>query len=109
MFINENFCWEITRTDTYGVLLVDVETPDDYARTEVPAFKWLTSFGKYERLQITFPDGGPDDVAILKSTSDCILDGHLADDQDVDVALNGCPGSMTFEVKYKTETCNWNA
>ena len=62
-------------------------------------------------MNIDFPDGGPDDVAVLKQSipiysseanedkeEDCIYHGYLRDENDVAVSLNGCPGSNTFEV-----------
>ena len=63
-------------------------------------------------MNIDFPDGGPDDVAVLKPSipiysseaieenkePDCIYHGRLRDENDVAVSLNGCPGSDIFEV-----------
>ena len=64
-------------------------------------------------MNIDFPDGGPDDVAVLKPSIpiysseanedkevDCIYHGYLRDENNVAVSLNGCPGSDTFEVDW---------
>jgi hypothetical protein len=63
-------------------------------------------------MNIDFPDGGPDDVAVLKASipisssepnaenkdPECIYHGNLRDKSDVAVSLNGCPKSDIFEV-----------
>ena len=79
--------------------------------TGVPSFKWVQpSVEPFERLLIRFPDNGTEDVALLKRTNpipltddendvdSCIFQGHLRDEKDVFVSLNGCPRSMTFDV-----------
>ena len=78
----------------------------------LPSFEWKASKGKYKYLAIHFPDNGPDDVAALKRTNPipstkedkkldrCTFQGYLRDEQEVFAAVNGCPGSRTFEVRY---------
>ena len=77
----------------------------------MPTFRWLHNDGDVS-MNIDFSDGGPDDVAVLKPSisiysseaieenkePDCIYHGHLRDENDVAVSLNGCPESDTFEV-----------
>ena len=82
----------------------------------MPTFEWvLDSKGSPKnQVAIYFPDGGSNDVAILKLTipipsanvvddnagkiDHCIFHGHLRDEIDVAVSVNGCPGTNTFEV-----------
>ena len=110
---------------------------DFYAREEddvdpdgdkLPSFRWDKEHhektnGAEEKLWITFPDGGPDDAAILEHSNplgdatkdsrdseenddddgevnNCIFFGHLANEPDVSVSLNGCPLNMTFDVSF---------
>lgn len=86
------------------------------AQEKLPSFKWdveqhKKSKGQEEFLWITFPDGGPKDVAILKrinpipdedeeeqGVDDCIFSGSLKNESNVMVSLNGCPLAKTFEV-----------
>ena len=77
----------------------------------LPSFEWKASKGKYKYLAVHFPDNGPGDVVALKRTNPipstkedkkldrCTFQGYLRDEQEVFVAVNGCPGSRTFEVR----------
>ena len=84
---------------------------DNQPATGVPSFKWVQPFVEpFEGLIIRFPDNGTEDIALLKRTNPipvtddekgvdrCIFQGHLRDEKDVFVSLNGCPRSMTFDV-----------
>ena len=77
----------------------------------LPSFKWISNGEFDQRIQIGFPDGGPDDVAMLKPSipsfsSDivdgkdtyCIFHGQLRDDSAISVYVSGCPGSNSFQV-----------
>ena len=81
----------------------------------LPSFEWKSINGDIKYLCISFPDGGRNDLAILKpsiptllsdavddqeqeDTDDCIFHGHLRDEKQVAVYLSGCPGNNTFEV-----------
>ena len=103
--------------------LVDRNIPSSIiATTGFPSFTWLYNADDVS-MNISFPDGGPDDVTVLypsipieslganddnslgqnnegKKQEECIYHGHLRDESNVAVSLNGCPGSDTFEVPY---------
>ena len=80
----------------------------------MPTFTWLNKASPLgvPLLRITFPDGGEDDVAVLKEynpipmgpserSSDvdrCIYSGILGNEKDVDVTLTGCAMSDNFQV-----------
>lgn len=83
-------------------------------QSTLPSFQWdkdqhSKPNNTEEHLWITFPDGGPDDVAILQhfnpilepnatNVDDCIFHGALKNESEVRVALNGCPLSKSFQV-----------
>ena len=83
----------------------------NFVGNAIPTFKW-TSNGDFDyRIQISFPDGGPDDVALLKPSipsfssdivdkndTGCIFHGHLRDENEVSVYVSGCPTDPSFQV-----------
>ena len=78
-----------------------------------PSFKWISNGGFDNRIQIGFPDGGPNDVALLtpsipslssdimeNNDTGCIFHGHLRNDTDVEVFVSGCPEENSFQVVF---------
>ena len=76
-----------------------------------PSFKWISNGGFDTSIEIGFPDGGPNDVALLtpsipisssdimdKNDTRCIFHGHLQNDTDVEVFVSGCPEEDSFQV-----------
>ena len=91
---------------------------EDVDKSDIPVFTWDTEYhylhhGLKERLIVKFPDGGPDDAALLEpniqiaydetmdDVDNCIFNGMLTNESDVPVSLNGCPLNYTFEVKVE--------
>ena len=89
---------------------------------DVLSFQWKVQDEKDGiRLQIYFHDKGESDIAILTFVSNdnnfgpilsgdsddnlCILSGYLKCEPDVDVAVTGCPGDNSFQVKTVYQTC----
>ena len=79
-----------------------------------PSFKWISDGYSDYRIRIGFPDGGPNDVALLKPSipsfssdivdkndTGCIFHGHLRDDTDVEVFVSGCPEENSFQVVFQ--------
>ena len=90
---------------------------------QLPSFEWDKEYhdkhkGLMEKLKIHFPDGGPDDYALLvhinpledvpeedhpelkpEEILECNLSGYLQDDTAVVVTVSGCPQENTFELK----------
>ena len=79
-----------------------------------PSFKWISDGTFDNRIQIGFPDGGPNDLALLKPSipsfssdivdnndTGCIFHGHLRDDTDVEVFVSGCPEENSFQVVFQ--------
>ena len=97
-----NSVYNLCKIYILNLFLVDGKTLNNQSESGLPSFKWIDPFGEYERLEITFPDRGSKDVAVLKNSSHCIFKGHLIDEKGVFVALNGCPGSTTFDVRHET-------
>ena len=78
-------------------------------------FAWdnSTTSGPVIKLIVSFDDNKPDDVAELtrepvtfisveeeEEENECVLTGHLRDESNATVAINGCPGSDNYEVSY---------
>ena len=84
----------------------------DEVSLEMPSFTWDGEQSGFERLVITFPDGGEPDTALLQPSNiipkpdgvdvdvddSCIYAGNLENQVDAIVAVNGCPGSNNFDV-----------
>ena len=83
----------------------------DFVGNAIPTFKWISNGDFDHRIQISFPDGGPDDVALLKPSipsfssdivdkndTGCIFHGHLRDENEVSVYVSGCPTDSSFQV-----------
>lgn len=57
------------------------------------------------KIIISFPDDGPDDVAILRRVNPddeedfCLFHGVLQKEPASSVSVNGCPMNNTFEVR----------
>ena len=79
-----------------------------------PSFKWISDGVFGDRIQIGFPDGGPNDEALLtpsipsfssdivdKNDTGCIFHGYLRDDTDVEVFVSGCPEENSFQVAFQ--------
>jgi hypothetical protein len=84
----------------------------------LPTFTWDSEPGSMN-LIIDFHDGGHPDVAHLERTysqfgddekdeedDECILTGYLADESDVAITVDGCPGHDTFQVSQHLYTIN---
>ena len=78
-----------------------------------PSFEWISNGDFDNSIQIGFPDGGPNDVALLtpsipilssdimdKNDPGCIFHGHLQNDTDVEVFVSGCPEKNSFQVVF---------
>ena len=78
-----------------------------------PSFEWISNGDFDNSIQIGFPDGGPNDVALLtpsipslssdimdKNDTGCIFHGHLQNDTDVEVFVSGCPEENSFQVVF---------
>ena len=85
-----------------------------YIDTAKPSFKWISDGYSDYRIRIGYPDGGPNDVALLKPSipsfssdivdkndTGCIFHGHLRDDTDVEVFVSGCPMENSFQVVFQ--------
>jgi len=81
-----------------------------------PSFKWISNGGFDNRIQIGFPDGGPNDVALLtpsipslssdimeNNDTGCIFHGHLQNDTDVEVFVSGCPEENSFQIAFDSD------
>jgi len=81
-----------------------------------PSFKWISNGGFDNRIQIGFPDGGPNDVALLtpsipslssdimdENDTACIFHGHLQNDTDVEVFVSGCPEENSFQIAFDSD------
>jgi hypothetical protein len=103
---------------TAPVLVFGVESE----KSALPSFKWLTTDISHADndlalLEIDFHDGQAPDIAALKrnnpipvSASEtprdvdpCIYSGTLTEESDVEVALNGCPGSDNIELVFSSK------
>ena len=98
-------------------LKIEVQYDDNIDESKNPVFQWDYDFhdandGKEERMTIDFNDGGPPDTVILQATQglipyenglkedNCILSGYMTNESNVYVAVNGCPKSNSFHVRY---------
>ena len=90
-----------------------------YIDTAKPSFKWISNGGFGYKIQIGFPDGGPNDLALLtpsipsfssdivdKNDTGCIFHGYLRDDTDVEVFVSGCPEENSFQVAFQVYRVN---
>jgi len=81
-----------------------------------PSFKWISNGDFDNSIQIGFPDGGPNDVALLtpsipilssdimdKNDTGCIFHGHLQNDTDVEVFVSGCPEENSFQIAFDSD------
>ena len=94
------------------------------SQSSLPSFTWGPvsdpNLGFAAVLNIRFPDGGSDDVALLKRVNPipvrsgeleadvgpCIFIGNLRDENDVTVTVTGAGGCLNdnnFKVKLKSE------
>jgi len=81
-----------------------------------PSFEWISNGGFDNSIQIGFPDGGPNDVALLtpsipslssdimeNNDTGCIFHGHLQNDTDVEVFVSGCPEENSFQIAFDSD------
>ena len=64
----------------------------------MPSFEWDGD----TRLVITFPDGSKD-TALLEQTfpdDKCIFKGKLENEEESNIAVNGCAGEPDLDVMY---------
>jgi len=79
-----------------------------------PSFEWISNGGFDNSIQIGFPDGGPNDVALLtpsipslssdimeNNDTGCIFHGHLRN--DTDVFVSGCPEENSFQIAFDSD------